>query len=401
MAMGPRRVALPTLVMLACSVLPASAQERPLPPGVSDAMRPRLRAYLEANGKSPEEYIVSKFDGHDLVFLGEYHRIRHDALLVQRLIPLLYHAGVRNLGFELGCEEYQDRLDALLASEKYDDALVRWLMFQRDVSFGYEEYLEIYRAAWEFNRTLAPGQPRFRIVHLDYRYNYQKVRPGMEFRDWREVWHKGQRDAHMARVLEREVLARGEKALVFCGMAHAVARLRLPSYEHTLGWLVAYETDSTARLVERKVPGSTFVVCLHMPWPSRRSAIDVEYPVDGAIDAVMPEGAGQAVGFDVRGTPFGELTDTRSTYSLDEQGGFTLTDLCDGYVFQKHFRNYEGMTPVPDFVNSGNVAAAQEQTLYPEKKTKEALRSRTVEHYRRTLEREGGYIRILVAAGLE
>lgn len=388
------------LALVLTAAVETIAQSPPLPPQLSAETRARLLAHLETSAQSPEDYIVSKFRDREIVFLGEWHRIRQDALLVQRLIPLLYRAGVRNLGMELGCEEYQDRVDALLSAPAYDESLVRWMMFQRDVTFGYQEYLGIYRAAWEFNRTLAPGEPRFRIVHLDYRYDYAKVRPGMEFRDWREVYSKGRRDAHMAGVLEREILDRHEKALVYCGMAHAVARLRLPNYDHTLGWLLYYETDSTAQIVERTAPRSTFVISLHMPWPSRRSPADSEYPVDGAIDAVMTDTPGYAVGFDVRGSPFGELGDSRSTYSLDERGGFTLADFCDGYVFLGHFRDCEGMTPVPDFVNPDNLAEAHELTLVPEKKTKQALRSRSVEHYARTMEREGNAIRTLVAAGL-
>lgn len=53
--------------------------------------------YLKSHWKTPEDYVIEKFSDHDIVFIGEYHRIKHDAELIQNLIPRLYKIGVRNL----------------------------------------------------------------------------------------------------------------------------------------------------------------------------------------------------------------------------------------------------------------------------------------------------------------
>ena len=59
-----------------------------------------LQSYLAEHYQTPEDYVISKFADHDIVFLGERHRLKHDVALVQDLIPLLHDAGVYHLGIE-------------------------------------------------------------------------------------------------------------------------------------------------------------------------------------------------------------------------------------------------------------------------------------------------------------
>ena len=63
------------------------------------------------------------------------------------------------------------------------------------------------------------------------------------------------------------------------------------------------------------------------------------------------------VGFDVKGSPFGELRDDTSWYTIGYDT-FTLGTFCDGYVFQKPFSEYEGCTVDPLFVTDENFEEA-------------------------------------------
>jgi hypothetical protein len=369
------------------------------PRELSPDERHRLVEYLNRHRRPPEDYIVDKFRDHDLVILGEWHRIRHDPLLVQRLIPKLYEVGVRFLGFELGCEEFQPQLDRLLTADSYAEDLVRWMMLRHDVTWGYREYLDIYRAAWEFNRSLASGAPPFRIVHLDYRREYELVQPEMSAETWRQVYHKGERNAHMASVVRREFVEPGHKALLYVGMAHAHVGYRRPLYDHTMGWVYGYAADTMATRVARAAASPPFVVCLHHPWDSRSERHGFEYPVDGAIDSVMAEFAEPRSGFDVESSPFGELGDTRSVVSAGD-GGFRLADYCDGYVFSKRLADYEGCTVDPAFITRNNLDEAKRLLPRPEMKRRRELRRLTPRHFQQIMEREGSWIRRIVESGL-
>ena len=65
------------------------------------------------------------------------------------------------------------------------------------------------------------------------------------------------------------------------------------------------------------------------------------------------------VGFDVKDSPFGELTDDSAQYSLGYDN-FTLSTFCDGYIFQKHFSEYEGCTVDTLFITENNFQEAKD-----------------------------------------
>jgi hypothetical protein len=61
-------------------------------------MRTEYGRWLEENSEEPADYISGLFRDHRAVLLGEFHRIRHDQIFVQQLLPRLYSEGVRFLG---------------------------------------------------------------------------------------------------------------------------------------------------------------------------------------------------------------------------------------------------------------------------------------------------------------
>ena len=142
-----------TVCILSLVVIAGAAAQSSRP---SDApSKIELLRYLREHPETPEKYVVGKFTQYDVVFMGEWHRIRHDVQLVHRLIPKLYRAGVRHLGIEFGNYEDQDLVDQLITADTYDERLARKLMFRYFVWWGYREYQDIYRKAWEFNRRVA------------------------------------------------------------------------------------------------------------------------------------------------------------------------------------------------------------------------------------------------------
>lgn len=297
--------------------------------------------YLRSHWETPEDYIVGKFRDYDLVFLGEGHQIKHDVELVHRLIPLLYQNGVYNLGIEFGCYEYQDKVDALITAESYDEDLARWLMFKWGSYWPYKEYMDLYRKAWELNRSLPDDGPKFRIVNLDYRARWDLATEDMPARRLQKVFHKGERDVYMARVILEEIVAKYQKALIYAGQQHAATHFYHPRYDFEKKRFLHFNKDVMGNLVYRRIPDRVFNICLHYPWPSLKGHKDFNYPVGGAIDTVMKEFTDKRVGFDVKGTPFAKLRDNTTFYSAGRQS-LKLSDFCDGYVFQKHIGDYEG-----------------------------------------------------------
>jgi hypothetical protein len=330
------------------------------------ASQQELAAYLKAHPQSPEEYVVEKFKTHDIVFLGEYHRIRHDAELVQALIPRLYSAGVHNLGFEFAPFEDQADLDRLLTASGYDEALARKILFHGMPTWGYREYLDIYRAAWQVNHSLPPGAPRFRVVNLMYRPEWSVLQGERTPDVMSRVWYKGDPDAYMAQVVLREFVAKNEKALVYCGIHHAFTRYHQPLYDFDKGNLDGLNDERMGNLVYEQIGSRAMTVYLHAPWVSSKGwdAPEVR-PVNGAIDAVMSDFKDTRIGFDVVGTPFGTLP-ASDTYYAFGYPSFKLADFADGYIYQKPFRDYQGVTADPQFVTQSNLQEAIANLASPE-----------------------------------
>ena len=122
----------------------AGAPQRPV---LEAARLAPLLAYADSAWRSPEAYVLAAFARHDVVLLGEFFKIRQNVQLVQDLIPRLYAAGIANLGIEYALSDDQAEIDAMLTAPAWEEARARTVTFHWLVTWGYQEYIELYRAA--------------------------------------------------------------------------------------------------------------------------------------------------------------------------------------------------------------------------------------------------------------
>jgi hypothetical protein len=340
---------------------------------------PKVKAdlieYVKTHYQSPEDYILSKFKDHDIVFLGEWHRIKHDPELVQKLIPLLYRSGVYYLGLEFARREEQPMIDSLLRAPEYNEQLARYIVFKHHVLWGYKEYVDIFKAAWQLNRSLPGGSGQFRILGLNNSPDWSFVKTP-EDRDKYEVmskvWH-GETEEDYAKVLIDVVISKGEKALVYSGIHHAFTEYKQPIAIN--GKFIRFGDTRMGNFVFQKIGKRAFTIFLHAPWISADGYDKpLVHSADGYIDAVLNEldPKYQRVGFDLKGTPFGKLPGGTSIYKFGydftfESGydHFTLERIYDGYVCQGPLSAYEGVTPIKDFINEQNIDEASAQSPEP------------------------------------
>ena len=79
-----------------------------------------LSNYLLNEGKPPLDYILEKFEDHDIVLLGEMHYIRQQVELYHRLIPLLPDHGITIVAYRIWPSGDQALIDELLSKEWFD-----------------------------------------------------------------------------------------------------------------------------------------------------------------------------------------------------------------------------------------------------------------------------------------
>lgn len=324
---------------------------------ISPEEKEELVNYLKTHGKSPEDYVVEKFKDYDLVFIGEFHRIKHDLELIHDLIPRLYQAGVYNLGIEFGAYEMQEKVDSLITADEYDESLAREIMFKWSVYWGNKEYMDIYRNAWELNKSLPESAQKFRVVNLNYRPDWTALQENMSIQLWRKVWHKGNPDVHMADVIFKEFVDKRQKALIYSGTHHSFTHYYQPVYDYGKKNFVRFTKNRMGNLVYQKLPDRVFHIVLHKPWQTKEGEETLSYPVGGVIDQVMREFKDKRIGFDVKDSPFGRLRDEGTYYAFGYED-FALSAFCDGYIFQKHFKDYEGCTVDTKFITEKNFKEA-------------------------------------------
>ena len=352
---GTTRTILLTVLVAALSSAFSCGQGKPDPttlrrldPGELDA----LVAYLRDNGRPPAEYVLEKLRGNKVVFLGEMHRIRHDVLLVDELIPRLAEADVYDLGSEFYCVEDQAALDDLVTAEQFSDATAKGLLRHgTGGTWPFLEYLELLRTAWRYNRDRAPGQPPVRIIGLIPRIDYEKLNEGNESE--RQIEHRKNDDYDriMADALELEVLSKGRKALVHCGINHAFTRYTKRYLEK--GKVVESNRTRCGRYIYDEYPDSVITVYLHAPWYSfTDDEVSWYLPFNGAIDQAFVA-YGAPVGFDVAG-PFANLTHPGASYA-EGFDDFRAETIFDGYIIMKTIDRYQGVTLVDDWIDSDAV----------------------------------------------
>lgn len=282
---------------------------------------------------SPDDYLVAKFRKADIVLLAEDHGVKENLDFVCNLIPKLYENNIV-LGMEFGAYEDQRRLDSLINAPKYDEQVARELMFNYNTRWAITEYMEIYRAAWKWNRSLPKDARKFRILNISYHYNWQKFSGVRTPENMHEVFPLGNTEDFRCGLLEREVLASGQKILVLTGTPHAFTFYHFPYYDYTSPGYVRYEQNFLGNLLYSKYGSKVVAIALHQPFPNRLNRQPALLsPALGRLEAIMGRMDNKPIGFDLKGTPLGKLDDD-SYYSMG-YNDFTLADLFDGYIFLK------------------------------------------------------------------
>ena len=321
---------------------------------------PEMLSYIRNEAVSPQAYVIEKFKTHDVVLLGEHHLVKQNLQFVTQLIPELYRNGIYAIGMEFGAQEDQHVLDSLILAPTYDEMTARKIMFHYNVTWGYQEYIDIYKAAWKFNHTLPTNARKFRILNLSYVFQWKGFDGKRNQESMGKVFPKGTVDKFRAQVIEREILKSDDKILALVGTPHAYTRYGSPYYLFNSDGFCAFDKSWLGNRLYARHTDKVFNILLHQPFMKE---VDGQFlwasPANGSIEAIMAQHQHKQVGFDLLLTPPGQLVDD-SQHALCYPD-FTLDQFFDGYIYLAPLKKLEGCTPIDDFVNEGNIQHALEQ----------------------------------------
>jgi hypothetical protein len=322
-----------------------------------------LSRHIEEHHTEPAEYIVNRFSDAELVFLGAFSQIKEHAELVKELIPRLQEAGIHTMGMQFALSQDQQRIDDLITGSTFDREEAEQLLFRRLSIWGYQEYVDLFRTAWQVNQDRAAGEPAFRIVGLGVRRYYEHVKEeedAQQAETVQKVFREGVPDAHMAEVIQRRILDEGKRALIFTEINHAFTHYDQKTYEQEMEGLGFDETRRAGNIIHDRIGDRALTVLLHSPWPKEGGQHGLGYALGGVLDNLLERLDEQYrhVGFDVPDTPFADLEVVNSTYAQGYDS-LTFADLAHGYVFLGPVYRYSGVTSIPNFITAENLDTAK------------------------------------------
>jgi hypothetical protein len=324
-----------------------------------------LVQFATSSWRSPQDYVVASLATRDIVFLGEFAKISQGVTFVQSLVPRLYAAGIRRLGMEYGLADDQQQIDALVTAPTWDEAKARALMFDWVVTWGYQEYIDIYKAAWQVNSRRPAGADPFRIIALSPRQDWSVLTAQADLSDPAKIAalyaQEGSPDAHMAAVIQKQFLQTGQKAVVYTGTQHALTRYRSVDYEKNAAKLGLPETRRAGTIVAAAAPGRVMTIEIHAPWPDATNKVGLGYPAGGLIDAMIDAlpADKRSGGWNLAGTPLGALSIKGSVY--ETPSATTLADVFDGYIVLGPLHDYTVVTAITDFIQAKDADRATQQ----------------------------------------
>jgi hypothetical protein len=185
------------------------------------ARRPAVRV-------DPITTILDAFATHPVVALGEgaHGNEQGHAFRLSLYRDPRFAAVVNDIVVESGSARYQDFMDRWVQGESVPEAELLRAVRENTVTptpaWDRPMYDEMFRAVRDLNRSL-PRDRRLRILLGDPPIDWSEVRNIDDYRAWLR-----RRDSHPAELIQREVLAKGRRALVVYGDGHFQARAERP-----------------------------------------------------------------------------------------------------------------------------------------------------------------------------
>jgi uncharacterized iron-regulated protein len=192
--------------------------------------------------------ILKEFDDQAIVAIGESHDLKEAGDFYRALVKNpSFLARVDAIVVEFGNARYQSLIDAYVSGKRVSPARLRsvWQDTTQVGSWDAPMYAAFFEAVRRADARL-PRTRRVRVLLGDPPIDWSRVRSQSQ---WRAQARK--REAFMASVIERQVLAKGKKALVIAGLAH-----------------LTHGGGGISDVVQSRYPKAVFVAAVHVGFPT-------------------------------------------------------------------------------------------------------------------------------------
>jgi hypothetical protein len=343
------RMAVPKDARLESEMRPAALlSEVGLIPGPDIAL---AAGWVDRNGADPLAYASAKARAHDLVMFGEMHEQGDSLEWFNQAIPVLYNeGGVTCIAMEVLLAEDDAAIERVVNAPTFDqEAATALARHQPWAMWGWQEYWRVFETVWRVNQGVGDDHPKLRLIGLDRPMDAPSllmmgigdvpVKEQVPVLEKLRLWRLPKllalmvlRDGAMANEVEREILAKHERGVVWIGSMHAAVGCRLPGRQQ---W------GQFGLMLRHRYGDRVFSVRLHqmdIPASAMDPTITATPRMASFIEDIMAQRGRAAVGFDLAGSPLALVRDRGSMeYAISPSVG--LGDIADGYIYLKNWRD--------------------------------------------------------------
>jgi hypothetical protein len=225
---------------------------------VAPAAQPAVDQNVSAGPAAPVEpiaAILDAFRSHNIVALDEgvHGNEQGHALRLSLIRHPDFADAVNDIVVEFGNSRYQDVMDRFTRGEDVQQAQLRevWQNTTQNWTWDSPIYEELFRAV-RIRNAKRPPERQIRVLLGDPPIDWAQVRTPSDHFAWLE-----QRDRLTAEIVNREVLAKGRKALLIFGALHLQRRHISANYEQV------EQADTIITRIARNDRAKIFAIWTH------------------------------------------------------------------------------------------------------------------------------------------
>lgn len=322
--------------------------------------------WLNKNAQSPENFAIQTALNHQITIFGEMHGTKENLDFFNKIIPDLYHkSGVRCIAMECIPSSMNEKLKELVNGKEFSAELALWVA--RNATWkiwGFKEYWDVIETVWKLNKSLSENSPKMRIMGIDTDWEgpclamalpggsddglknvplWEKLKIFTSIGDFVKVIY---RDELMARNVEKEIIEKGEKGVVWIGSAHSMLHYGYPVFYNNK---IQFIKARFGLILNEKYKGNIGQILL---WHTTADFKKNENKsMDNFIESIMNKRDNLPIGFNIENSPFGLLRDSTAMY-FNKWRSVSFKDITQGLIFLKPLDKLQKCTWTENYISS-------------------------------------------------
>lgn len=297
---------------------------------------PYLKQWISDNSQPADEYFFNVCKKHQVIIVGEQHNIKEHKDLINKRISKLYHeCGVRVIAWEFSKYSHNSWLDSLVNMPVYDStAVIEFARAQAGHSWNSKEHWDMIKEVWELNKSLGLNETKMKFIGIDINNEITELLYVLSSQaDSTEVYQQTlnkliSRDKIMAANVEKEIVNKGLKGLVFVGRCHDYTHHTLKSDNPMCKYIMGKE-------LHEKYGEKIFQIWLYSGWFE-------------IIEQVLKDTNTELIGFNIFNSPFANILQ-HTGWQSDKQAPFS--NIARGFVYIKSSRKLSKNNVIKGFIN--------------------------------------------------